>query len=131
MPEHVEAATGNFAAELNRMAQIGKATKADDAEVPFFLWNDRISNEKSFEFCELPDTKIAEHLDSIRKGALRFWKRKVARDFWSWWKRDCDARERRGEPPCHKSLEAGLAAIDHAVDASWWNWDRGSAPFFW
>ena len=31
----------------------------------------------------------------------------------------------------HKNLETGLKAISYAENASWWDWDSGSAPFFW
>ena len=30
-----------------------------------------------------------------------------------------------------RSLAVASKALAHAADASWWDWDRGSAPFFW
>ena len=60
-----------------------KATKSDDAEIPYHLWNDRIlSKFKPQAFSDVQE--MIKALDSIRKGALRYWKRNIASDFWSW-----------------------------------------------
>ncbi|KAL7573484.1 hypothetical protein ACA910_019804 [Epithemia clementina (nom. ined.)] len=34
-------------------------------------------------------------------------------------------------PPASGSMEAGLSALSHASQSSWWDWDAGSSPFFW
>jgi hypothetical protein len=47
---------------------------------------------------------------------LRYWKRKVAESFWKWQAAEQERFEARGEEPPRRSLEAGLAAIDHAND---------------
>ena len=104
-----------------------KATKSDDASIPYHLWNDRILSHYSFETA--PEVKKAiDALDTIRRGTLRYWKRVVAQDFWTWWRLHCkkmDDRERKA------SIESGLSALRHSALASWWDWDQGSSPFFW
>jgi len=57
--------------------------------------------------------------------------RKVARYFWTWWMWDKHLQKEQGLPPRLEALELGLLALEHSVDAFWWDWDRGSAPFFW
>ena len=104
-----------------------KATKSDDASIPFHLWNDRILSV--FQFETAPEVeKAINALDSIRKGALRYWKRLVAQDFWTWWRlhyKKMEDKERKS------TIESGLSALRHSALASWWDWDAGSSPFFW
>ena len=104
-----------------------KATKADDAEIPYHLWNDRILAKFGVQSFTDTQRKI-KALASIRKGALIYWKRKVANDFWTWWrlhKKQLDGQEQKA------SLDAGLSAMQHVSLSSWWDWDAGSSPFFW
>jgi hypothetical protein len=61
---------------------------------------------------------------------LRYWKRKVEESFWDWYSKEKKWCEDQGKEPHRRNFEAGLVAIQHAKDASWWEWDRGSAPFF-
>ena len=104
-----------------------KATKSDDAEIPYHLWNDRILDR--LEISTFEDVQRGlQALDVIRQGALRYWRRLVSNDFWTWWrlhKKQMDANEQRA------SLDAGLCALQHVAKASWWDWDSGSSPFFW
>ena len=104
-----------------------KATKADDAAIPYHLWNDRILMRYDFGTA-LELKRAIDALDKIRCGALRYWKRTVAHDFWRWWlhhKRTMDTKSQAA------SIEAGLCALRHSSLASWWDWDQGSSPFFW
>jgi hypothetical protein len=107
-----------------------KSAKADDAGVPEHLWDDRCRNLGWIR--ELPTLQVKKALDTLRvKFFLRIWKRKVASNFWRWmmdmnkagWWRDHEDRRR--------SFDAGLKAIHYASQASWWEWDGGSFPFFW
>ena len=139
-----------------------KATKADDADVPVHLWNDRIQSGLS-SLCEIARRRLAggsdpgwanlqkkfspgekrrlkNHtvesalsrlLEGLRRLALRKWKALVRRSFWTWWKSDCKGRAEQGLAPCRRAADAGIAALVHASHASWWDWDQGSAPFFW
>ena len=68
-------------------------------------------------------------LNAIRKVALRYWKRRVCSDFWSWWKGQVFADDE--EDVRDRTIRAGLSALDHASRASWWDWDAGLSPFFW
>ena len=118
-----------------------KATKADDAAVPVFLWNNRIQEglEKIWsadtavdctwplDFADKVDQfrfKIA--LNKLRQGCLIFWKKKVKTDFEKWY-------QSKGEshPHAKQVWIDGQAAVSKASQASWWNWDKGSSIFFW
>jgi hypothetical protein len=104
--------------------------KADNAGVPEHLWDDRCRNLGWLR--ELPTLQVKKALDTLRvKFFLRIWIRKVASNFWRWmidmnnagWWRDHEDRWR--------SFDAGLKAIHYTLQASWWEWDGGSFPFFW
>ena len=118
---------GSLNMEERREDRNLKATKSDDAEIPTYLWDDRICSH--FEMTSVADRfRCIEALNVIRRLALRYWKRRVCSDFWSWWRQqrfrdDNDERER--------TKRAGLSALNHALLASWWDWDHGSSPFFW
>jgi hypothetical protein len=77
------------------------------------------------------DEKLGAAFDTIRGFLLRYWKRKVVRDFDAWWEDQRKQDEKIGAFPDPRSFEAGKAAISHANAASWWDWDGGSALFFW
>eukprot|EP00978_Attheya_sp_CCMP212_P027155 scaffold90616_cov31-Attheya_sp.AAC.2 len=111
-----------------------KATKSDDAEIPKELWNDRILDAL------LPSGKVVspEHLarihktlDWLRNHLLRYWRKKVAREFYAWWRGHKIEQRLQGLPPNMDFLRAGTEALRYAAGATWWNWDMGSAPFFW
>jgi hypothetical protein len=107
-----------------------KSTKADDASVPAHLWNNRCLERNIAS--HLPLDVVIKALDVLRdRFCLKYWKRKVARDFWNWIKQ-CDKEawfESAKERSC--SIQAGCKAINYAIDATWWEWDGGSYPFFW
>jgi hypothetical protein len=71
------------------------------------------------------------YIEVIRRGALRFWKRCVAVGFYNWWRKELKTARHDGRDPSMRSLSVASKALAHAADASWWDWDRGSAPFFW
>ena len=120
-----------------------KATKADDAAVPVFLWNERIQRglQKSWNTDTKPGAKWTHPLDftdkvdqfrfkwalnKIRQACLTYWKRKVKIDFEKWY-------HLKGEshPHAKQVWTDGQAAVAKASQASWWNWDKGSSIFFW
>ena len=104
-----------------------KATKADDAAIPYELWNDRILD--NFGLTSPTDRARGIHaLDWIRHGMLKFWKRRVAKDFWNWWSRSQGSMTDQEKKT---TIAAGLCALRHSALASWWDWDEGSSPFFW
>ena len=132
-----------------------KATKSDDAAVPTYIWDSRISMEPS----------VRHALDKIRTLALRWWKRKLLRSFIHWlfssegpcykvkrkqvkewviWKRNKSRFEwsstgkfgyekatRKIWKIATKDMEAGQECIARAGNSSWWDWSDGSRPFFW
>ena len=65
-------------------------------------------------------------LDKLRAGSLRRWKRNVRHCFYKWY-------ETEGKKhPDHKDiLQAGEKTIAKADQALLWEWDMGSALFFW
>ena len=133
-----------------------KATKADDAAVPEYLWNDRIEDKLTQSWKKVgrketgpqrkqkrnrvgkktPPPLVFEKahdklrfkwaLKRIRLFALKYWKVKVKRDFTNWYKLMDSDSKVRGD-----ILADGLAACNRAWQASWWNWDKGSSIFFW
>ena len=115
-----------------------KAVKADDAAIPLHLWNDRIAkglqemrsaNNETFpyDFTEVNDRlRFQEGLDGFRKLGLFVWKRNVRRSFWKWFNKFGIHRAER-----EAMRRDGMKACAKADQCSWWNWDKGSAIFFW
>ena len=109
---------------------IVKSTKADDASVPIHLWDDRCLSLP--EFRAIPRLQAVEALAVLRNQfLLPFWKRKVARSFWSWLTHQDSVGWWRSDTERNSTIEAGLKAIAYSAKASWWDWDGGSFPFFW
>jgi hypothetical protein len=113
----------------DRVRRNAKASKADDASVPEYLWNDRV--KMSLKARDLAPDEFLAALEIIRRGALHFWKRCVTVGFYEWWKKELTTARHIGRIPSMRSLNVASKALAHAADASWWDWDRGSAPFFW
>ena len=118
------------------------AAKSDDAEVPVQVWDDRCragcARMEGALRLHIGDGESAAQeawtrfLASMRIWMLQRWRRLVASSFWAWWAESRVARLSQGIPGvCELSKAPGLAALGHSVDASWWEWNRGSAPFFW
>jgi hypothetical protein len=105
-----------------------KASKVDNARVPEYLWDDRVMEAALAS--GMDQEQLLTALQVIRKGVLRFWKRSVAVSFYRWWKKELKAAHKEERAPSMRSLVGGSKALAHAADASWWDWDRGSAPIF-
>jgi len=113
--------------------RIQAATKADDADIPVHLWDQRI----------LPDTEQAVRgpvLDKIRSFCLRWWRRQVLRGFLTWFKSSYPSTVINGQlnikqilrtASARRDLECGRDCIWRCSGASWWEWDVGSRPFHW
>jgi hypothetical protein len=111
-----------------------KATKFDDSKVPVHLWDRRIMapGVKHLQSKLGTAAQVATIITVVaaatvlRRLTLRFWKRKVEKDFVVWFhgtEHITDAR---------KDIEKrGWEATVYAQRASWWNWDGGSTMFFW
>ncbi|GKY95914.1 hypothetical protein MPSEU_000552000 [Mayamaea pseudoterrestris] len=103
-----------------------KATKADDAEVPRWLWNERLHLlDKGASEEEVK--RIDQVLERFRGRLHARWVRNLSRSFWRW---VCVERTAGRFVP-RQAISAGLAAIGHALKSDWWEWKGGSAPFFW
>jgi len=68
-------------AELSGMGVVTSeaATRADDAEVPIYLWNDRLMED--LELDSRFTDKQFKALDVIRRGVLCHWRYRVTRCF--------------------------------------------------
>jgi hypothetical protein len=107
-----------------------KASKADDAAVPVFLWD--------AQCCAGIDMTNRDRLEVIRAfGVLREkfllprWKRNVGRHFRSWIATMDESGGWRDAADRARSLEAGGKSLFYSSQASWWEWDAGSFPLFW
>lgn len=109
-----------------------KATKADGAEGPIHLWDDRIpiSSHPALS----PSQKL-HSLASLRTFLLCHWRRLVTKEFISWFKDthhlQINARAIRSSPTLKRDWVAGRECIWRCTGASWWDWDLGSCPHFW
>ena len=130
-----------------------KATKADDAAIPTYIWDHQI-------------TRLAHEiraLEGIRTLGLLWWKRSLLHSYVKWlylhtavanhkkkvhewviWHRKSKRYQwsqsgRAGYLKCWKKhrqlapldIEAGLECIARAANSTWWEWTDGSRPFFW
>jgi hypothetical protein len=112
------------------------ATKADDAKVPEYLWNDRIHS--------CMDSTIQNNaLHTIRLFALWWLRRKVQREFLPWFKhrypilimhdinQPVKIKSILKDKEESKDWLVGRECIEKCSDSSWWEWDRGSRPQYW
>jgi hypothetical protein len=141
-------------------AQKEEDIKDDDAEIPYHLWNSRLT--RLWDSDVLPPS-IQKPAEVIRKKfALRFWKMKVRRSFFAWFSKEYHFREKarpvaswngdkyvwsdkqRGQyshswntmwghrdNDQQKSLVAAADCIERATNSSWWDWEDGSRTIFW
>jgi hypothetical protein len=109
-----------------------KAAKADDAEVPVYLWNERVLRNTQPNRCS---QEVARGLDFIRSHLLLpRWRVNLLRGFLKYmgeehgagWKLDLHPG-----PELSRDLAAGRDALTKGMGTSWWNWDAGSSLFFW
>jgi hypothetical protein len=136
-----------------------EATKDDDAEIPYHLWNSRLT--KLWDSQLLPPS-IEQPAEVLRqKFALRFWKMKVRRSFFAWFSNEYHFRVKNKrlavwngtqyswnekhksqyrnywssmwghkDNDHRKSLLTDCDCIDRDATSSWWDWEDGSRPFF-
>jgi hypothetical protein len=107
-----------------RATRLSKAVKADDANIPTYLWDERILPGVD---TEVSDEEGVAALNTLRRVMLRYWKNKVFSEFFKWF----EAQAWESEEDKEKILQAGKTAIKFAMKASWWDWDGGSGIFFW
>jgi hypothetical protein len=101
--------------------------KSDDARIPEHLWNTRVFKNPSLARMDQKTTEEKNTiLDGLRKGALKFWKAKVEKDFLTWYH---GAEHRYDER--RDLYRAGMQACVYALRCSWWEWVGGSMILFW
>jgi hypothetical protein len=164
-----------------------KAVKSDDAEIPVWLWNDRILDpgKVGTELSEATRAKVILALNRLRdKVLVKYFMLNVWRSFRQYlkerkstkgetgkgrkrkaptsrgkdtvrcsgqyvWSREEGHGRTRKYVWTHRGREdykawwkdhwesvaddrlPGLDAVSRAAESSWWEWDAGSAPFFW
>lgn len=143
--------------EASREVRRGKATKADDAEIPSYLWNERLRAGLIKRDAKASD----DVLDVLRSLFLQWWKQNLRRSFWKWfwleklakpvfqarkfvrWDKSSSsycwlAQGHQGYKTVHrysesdqKDLAAAGDGIARAQASTWWEWRAGSRPFFW
>jgi len=110
------------------------AVKADDAVVPIHLWDDRLWSGCSY----FNDSQHSLYLQryghcplvSIRKMALRFWRRQVTKSFSKFMKMTHGADWLR-RATAQRDREVGRECIWRATACDWWEWSLGSSLFYW
>lgn len=101
-----------------------KATKSDSSPVPHFYWNKFLLRPFSHFIMDRDWKTAAQRLRSF------FWKsmrRNKVRSFTRW----KNGLKEKGLVVSEKSVEAARDAIGRYANGNWWNWSRGSRPFFW
>jgi hypothetical protein len=111
----------------NRILHTLKSVKADNAEVPVYLWNDRI-------WPETP-AHVQNALDTLRRWRLRLWRVDRKNDFLKWFVSHhgvspSDDRTRFSFTAI-RDLHAGKDCLRRCMGATWWEWSAGSRPHFW
>ena len=145
--------------DLEEPVEAHVAAKNDDADVPIYIWNEACRRLWNPTWGETPSD---DHLESLfaalRRGALRWWKCAIRKEFWRWhqgrsllprrgvefvrWNKEsgCYTWQRRGQMEyarAHTGLRqnanfrAGADCLRRAANSSWWDWDDGSRTFFW
>jgi hypothetical protein len=107
-----------------------KSTKADNACVPIHLWNDRALS--LFNLNGREREKALASLNTLRdKLLLPLWRRMIGRDFKKWMGEMDISNWWHTPSERHRTLLAGGKALFYASQATWWEWEGGSFPFFW
>jgi hypothetical protein len=119
--------------QLEASGAAAVAVKADDAHVPSELWDEQVwtglevleSNKVAFQI-----RYRRNPLDAIRKLALRAWRRYVRLSFMQYM-RDSYGEKWAHCPAGKRDREVGRDCLWRVSFCDWWEWPRGSTPFFW
>jgi hypothetical protein len=74
--------------EIAREKRERKATKADDAKVPEFLWEEHMLQDCPTPWVVEESTRLRQAMVLLHTRMLNWWKRRVARSFLAWVKRE-------------------------------------------
>ena len=109
-----------------------KAVKSDKAEVPRHLWDERVAKVREAVWTQyaLGDSKskrvVEDAIDALRMMALRWWKRRTCRSFFTWFNLTQKKGERRED-----LWRDGIEALSFVRASGWWEWVGGSGVLFW
>jgi hypothetical protein len=116
-------------------ADYRQAVKANDAQVPIHIWNNRIWGAKLHQ----PDLVSAYQkkyqkcpLDSLREIFLQCWRRLVYRSFLLYLRATYGDKWRshqQAEPALREDLKHGRDCLHKTAAADWWEW-RGVHHFY-
>ena len=114
-------------AEAPKNTVTAKASKSDDAGVPYWLWDQEVLSIYPDNISDRKRAAILKSFNHTREAMLRHWRWKVRKDFNEWF-----AKTDIKDPKTLALVkERGADCIRRAELASWWNWDGGSSLFFW
>ena len=106
-----------------------KAAKGDDAQIPTFLFNDRLAF--LLGQTTLTDRQV-ELLHPLRRWMWKEWFRRVRSSWWRWWRENKSLlAQELTSTTVQRVGQSGCYAVAYASRSSFWAWDHGSAPFFW
>jgi hypothetical protein len=99
-----------------------KATKADDAEIPVHLWNDRLAYlVGALRLSEAQKRRLG----FLGRCTHRYWIRRVREAWWTWW-RENKSLLHLVEPKYWREIgRRGMAAVNYASLSSFWDWIWG------
>jgi len=108
-----------------------KLAKEDGAEVPVFIWNDRVASALRASGAGGLEERHLRALGLLRRAAHRWWVKAIVSSWWAYW-RSFKGRIRGAEPAHWREVGlAGALAVGHAAQSDFWDWLNGSGIFFW
>jgi hypothetical protein len=146
---------------ISREQRDRKAVKADDADVPEYLWEDQLLEALDMGTAdELARKKVRRVSTWLRSVMLCWWQRKVTTSYIEWardkyalgyskehvdwlrWEGATCAWSKSGKDDyrcwwkkhfliTHQDAVPARDALRRAAETSWWGWDSGSRPFHW
>jgi hypothetical protein len=143
---------------IDRTPREQKAEKADDAEVPKYLWMEHLIDDGPTTWSETRRAMLPVVMDTCQKYLLRKWKIRLVAEFHRWFESVYHFRTTKEETIVWKDgsyqwsnggrmkyklhcmrvavdagqdWEAEKDAVIRAQRANWWEWDNGSRCFDW
>ncbi|KAL7570822.1 hypothetical protein ACA910_018892 [Epithemia clementina (nom. ined.)] len=106
-----------------------KATKLDDAVIPVFMWDVPVREGMTWLG---PEASVFDRaIVVLCRWLHQLWLQRVVSSFWDWWKvKFCIPGLQLTEEGVN-AFKVGQRALAHPSMSSWWDWDKGSSPFFW
>jgi hypothetical protein len=110
-----------------------KATKADDAAIPEYLWDRELTPSLN--------PVVITSLQCLRRFALRWWKASLEREFFIWFERTYtneavsdyvyNTSRSNNNADAARDWKAGMDCLRRSRRSEWWEWSDGSRPYFW